>query len=202
MGILLTKKWENVKMPKKNRQIDDSIYQLKITLQGSKPPIWRRIQVANNTTLEELHMIIQVVMGWSNYHLHQFVIGDVYYGVPESDYDFDMKNEVRVKLSSVVNRENDSFIYEYDFGDSWVHQIVVEKILSPEAEVHYPVCVTGKRACPPEDCGGIWGYDDFLEAIQDPNHPEHEDMLEWIGGEFDPEAFDLDVINDELDVYR
>lgn len=189
-------------MAPKKQPDDSSIYQLKITLWGSKPSIRRRIQVKSNITLEKLHEILQVVMGWNNYHLHQFIIDGIYYGTPESEDDFEMKDERRVKLDSVVTRANDSFTYEYDFGDSWEHQIILEKILSPETDVHYPFCVKGVGSCPPEDCGGIWGYYDLLEAIQNPDHPDHEDMLEWVGEEFDPEAFDLEAINKELKLFR
>jgi hypothetical protein len=102
------------------------------------------------------------------------------------------------RLQQVVSRVKDKLIYEYDFGDSWEHELLIEKILPPEAGKRYPVCLTGKRACPPEDCGGIWGYASFLEAIQDPQHPEHEEMVEWVGGKFNPEAFDLDEVNREI----
>jgi hypothetical protein len=100
-----------------------------------------------------------------------------------------------VTLGQVAPREGLKFRYEYDFGDGWLHQVLVEKVLPPEPGQSYPVCVKGRRACPPEDVGGMWGYQDFLEAIQDPNHEEHEEYLEWVGGEFDPEAFDLDGVN-------
>ena len=101
-----------------------------------------------------------------------------------------------------MSRVPAKFVYEYDFGDSWEHELLVEKILPPEKGAHYPRCIKAKRACPPEDVGGVWGYDDFLEAIQDPDHPDHEDMLEWVGGEFDPEAVDLDEINETLRYFR
>ena len=98
----------------------------------------------------------------------------------------------------MVSEAGDKFVYEYDFGDSWEHVILVEKILQLETGVNYPICLGGKRACPPEDCGGIWGYGDLLEAIQDPTHPEHKDMLEWLGGSFNPEGFDVDIVNQRL----
>lgn len=173
-------------------------YQMKVTLEDIKPPIWRRIQVTSATSLYRFHKILQTVMGWSESHLHQFIIDEMHYGEPSPDYGFKMKNEKTVKLSHVVSGENTKFYYEYDFGDSWYHKILVEKILPLEPDKHYPVCLKGKRACPPEDCGGISGYYDFLKAIQDPNNPEHEHMLEWVGGSFDPEAFDLDEINRKL----
>ena len=175
-----------------------SVYQIKVTLRDSKPPVWRRIQVTSDATLYKLHWILQVVMGWTNSHLHQFIIDREYYGEPHPDYGYEMINERRVKLSEVVSDVKDRFIYQYDFGDDWEHEILVEKILPPEAGVRYPICLKGKRACPPEDCGGVWGYDSFLEAIQNLDHPGHDSMLEWAGGSFDPEAFDLDEVNREL----
>ncbi len=172
-------------------ETEAQIYQIKVTLEGSKPPIWRRLLVPGDVTLAQLHDIIQIAMGWEGYHLHQFIVGDTYYGEPHPDYEpwLEMRDERRVRLHQIAPREGMKFRYEYDFGDGWMHQILVEKILPPEPGKVYPVCIKGKRACPPEDVGGIWGYYDFLEAIRNPEHPEHADYLEWIGGEFDPEAF-------------
>jgi hypothetical protein len=174
------------------------IYQIKVTLKGSKPPIWRRMQVAGETTLAQLHRILQRVMGWEGYHLYQFVVGGREYGDPSILEEMEGEDARRVTLATLVRGEKDTFLYEYDFGDSWDHELLIEKVLPFEAGKRYPVCLTGKRACPPEDCGGIWGYAGFLDAIQDPQHPEHEEMLAWVGGEFDPEAFDVDEVNREL----
>jgi len=173
------------------------IYQIKATLNGSKPPIWRRLQVPGDITLNKLHRIIQVAMGWSDYHLHQFIIDEEYYGEPHPDYGSEMKDEKKVKLFHVAS-QGDKFAYEYDFGDSWWHVILVEKILRPEPGIDYPRLLKGKRACPPEDVGGVWGYEEFLEAIRDPCHREHREMLEWVGGEFDPEELDKGEINQAL----
>jgi hypothetical protein len=177
-----------------------SIYQLKITLNDSKPPIWRRVLVPKNITLYELHEIIQTVMGWDDYHLHQFTIDSQIYGNPEYDEygDLETKNEKKYRLDQFVHGDRFKFHYEYDFGDGWLHNLLVEKILPKEKGIDYPVCIKGKRACPPEDVGGVWGYDNFLEAIADPTHEEHDSYLEWIGGEFDPAAFDLDGVNERL----
>ncbi|MBI2862549.1 MAG: plasmid pRiA4b ORF-3 family protein [Chloroflexi bacterium] len=176
-----------------------SVYQLTVTLKDSKPPIWRRIQVQSELSLYKLHRVLQVVMGWTDSHLHQFIIGGRYYGAPDPEFeDMEVVNERRVKLSQVVAYEKERFVYEYDFGDNWLHQITVDKILPPAAGKGYSVCLAGKRSAPPEDCGGIWGYQDFLEAISDPNRPEHKETLEWLGGDFDPEAFELDEVNREL----
>jgi hypothetical protein len=174
------------------------VYQIKVTLDGIRPPIWRRILVRSDTTLGQLHPILQVVMGWADYHLHQFIVEQRYYGVPDPDYPLEMHDETGVKLNEIVPSGKSRFRYEYDFGDSWLHTLLVEKVLAPEPGQYYPVCIKGKRACPPEDVGGIWGYGDFLEAVRTPDHPEHEDMLEWVGGEFDSEAFDLRQVNEGL----
>jgi hypothetical protein len=174
------------------------VYQLKVTLQDIRPPIWRRLQVRAHTTLPRLHDVLQVTMGWTDSHLHRFSVGGVDYGQPDPDFADDMRSEQRIKLAQIITREKAWFDYEYDFGDSWVHKIVLEKILPPDPAVHYPQCIAGKRACPPEDVGGVWGYADFLAAIRDDAHPEHDDMLEWCGGAFDPEAFSLDEVNRAL----
>ncbi len=184
-------------MPTKKTD-DTPVYQLKVSLKGSKPPIWRRIQVRGSTTLGKLHQILQVVMGWHNYHLHQFVVDGTCYGVPDPQWDLDIKSERGVRLAQIAPTVKKRFAYEYDFGDDWGHQIVVEKILPPDPSGDYPLCLTGKRACPPEDVGGMWGYLAFLEVISDSQHPERQDRLDWIGGRFDPEAFDLELVNQRL----
>ncbi len=177
-----------------------TVYQIKVTLDDSKPPIWRRLLLADTTTLGELHEILQIAMGWENYHLHMFIMGEQIYGDPEDDEtgEIGTKSEKRVRLNQIVNREGFKFRYEYDFGDSWDHTLLVEKILPAEKGTHYPVCIAGKRACPPEDVGGVWGYDDFLQAIADPKHKMHDRYIESIGGEFDPEAFDMEEVNAAL----
>jgi hypothetical protein len=142
-------------MPRKATETG-SIYQLKVTLQGVRPPIWRRLQVGANTTLPRLHDAIQVAMGWTDSHLHRFFVGTSEYGQPDPDFADGMRSEQRVKLAQLVAKEKAGFGYEYDFGDSWTHKIVLEKILPPDPGVHYLRCSAGKRACPPEDVGGIW----------------------------------------------
>jgi hypothetical protein len=172
------------------------IYQIKVTLRGIEPPIWRRVQVPGDMTLEELHDVLQTVMSWWDYHLHQYIIGETYYGVPHPDYMVEMVDESEVWLNEVAE-EGDTFLYEYDFGDSWYHLLEVEKVMAPEPGRRYPVCVEGERAAPPEDVGGIYGYEDYVEVMKDPEDPEYEDYLEW-RGEFDPEAFDLKEVNEAL----
>jgi hypothetical protein len=137
-------------------------------------------------------------MGWEDYHLHQFVAGGEAYGVPDPDFGMEIRDEKRVRLNQLTRCEKAKIGYEYDFGDSWEHELLVEKILPRQDGQTYPVCLAGKRACPPEDCGGVWGYADFLEAIGNPKHPEHRAMREWGGEDFDPEAFDLERVNDRL----
>ena len=173
------------------------VYQLKITLDGIIPPIWRRILVYGDVKLYKLHKILQAVMGWENYHLHLFNVDDVIYAYPspEDPWPMKTKNEKRARLADVAPEEKTEIGYEYDLGDSWKHTIVVEKILYPHDGLECPVCLEGERSAPPEDCGGKSGYKTFLEAISDPNHPDHDWMLEWVGGEFDPERFDLENIN-------
>jgi hypothetical protein len=178
-----------------------NIYQVKITLIGSKPPIWRTVLVPSDLKLGAFHAVIQVAMGWTESHLHQFIANKVFYGVPDDDFGMEIEDESKYELSQFLKKEKDSLIYEYDFGDSWEHKILLEKILPFDTKMALPVCIKGKRACPPEDCGGIWGYEELLETISDPKHPEYEDMLEWLGGEFDPEEFVLEEINDDLAEY-
>jgi len=186
-------------MPTKH--VDGSpIYRLKVVLKESSPPIWRRIEVRGSTTLAHLHAILQIAMGWTDSHLHEFVVGDARYGMIDLEWDpLDRpKDERRARLGAIVTDAKDRFRYEYDLGDGWMHEVVVEQISPAETGVRYPRCIGGKRACPPEDVGGIWGYGDFLEALRDPAHEEHETMVEWSGGSFDPEVFDIEAINREL----
>lgn len=188
-------------------QADRMVYQLKVTFMNGEPPmppIWRRVQVRNDITLNRLHHILQVVMGWENYHLHQFIVDGISYRVADPDFPFEPgdKHERGVKLVTIAACEKARFIYEYDFGDGWEHEIVVEKTLAEQEGVDYPICLGGEGACPPEDVGGIGGYIDFLEAVSDPEYEDHEEMLQWAGlreGEqFDVRAFDLDAINQKL----
>ena len=174
------------------------VYQIEVSLRDIRPPIWRRLEVHSDMTLEKLHLILQVAMGWANYHLHQFTIGRIVYGQPHPDYDFEVKDEKKVKLYQIVPKDNFKFTYEYDSGNQWEYEILIEKILPVEKGKHYPFCVKGKRTCPPEDVGGPWGYAEFLEIVQNANHPEHDDMLEWVGGEFNAEQFNIEFVNECL----
>jgi len=177
----------------------DQVYQFKITLKGTKPPIWRRIQVPETYTFWDLHVAIQDAMGWDDYHLHEFTLlspktgRKVKIGIPSDedvDYGWEVLAEWNQKIAHYFSSENSKADYVYDFGDGWEHSIKLEKILPRETGVAYPRCIDGRGACPPEDCGGIGGYAEFLEAIGDPANELHEDMLDWVGGSFDPDDFD------------
>jgi len=186
------------KSDEEGRLVSPRLYILKITLLGSQPPIWRRLAVPGDTTLFLLHHIIQAAMGWENDHLHEFIINKVRYGDDEFDFGPEVISDRETLLQDVITRARKKFRYVYDFGDGWQHEILVEKITVPEAGQRYPYCLDGARACPPEDCGGIWGYEDLLAIINDPDHPDYKERLEWLGDNFDPEAFDLAAVNKEL----
>ena len=172
----------------------NTLFQFKITLKESEPPIWRRIQV-EDCTLDKLHEHIQTAMGWTNSHLHQFEIDGKQYGDPEllDDGFGDCRcvDSTRTKISKALPKQGKrfSFTYEYDFGDGWEHEIRFEGSPKKEPGKKYPLCLEGDRACPPEDVGGLGGFYEFLEALADPKHEQHEEMLEW-GGNYDPEKFD------------
>jgi hypothetical protein len=189
----------------------NQVYQFKITLRDVKPPVWRRIHVPETYTFWDLHVAIQDAMGWEDAHLHEFEMrhpfeGEkVRIGIPDNDHIsfVEIIPERKEKIADWFSMDNRVAEYTYDFGDNWKHQIRLEKILPREEGVTYPVCISGKRACPPEDCGGAWGYARFLEAIRNPEDEEHEEILEWIGGDFDPEYFDPEeVIFDDPDERR
>lgn len=181
----------------------DTLYQFKITLLDAKPSIWRRIQV-KDCTLDKLHEHIQTAMGWTNSHLHQFEIQGKQYGDPElleaGFEEFDYVDSTKANLNQILPQAGKRFAfkYEYDFGDDWEHEILFEGTPPVDPKAKYPICLEGERACPPEDCGGVWGYGDFLEAIANPQHEEHENTLEWIGGRFDPEEFDAKKATKEM----
>ena len=178
-----------------------NILQFKITLNGVKPAIWRRVLVPGDFTLERFHSVIQAAMGWDDAHLHEFLILGLRYGVPDPDSWLggpECVNEKKVYIFDVFGAVGDKAEYTYDFGDTWEHSIKVEKVLAPEPDMNYPVCTAGKRNGPPEDCGGVYGYYNLIAVLQDPTHKDHEGLLEWVGGEFDPEAFSVEEINKRL----
>lgn len=179
------------------KKIFNQVYQFKITLKGIRPPIWRRIQVPETYTFWDLHVAIQDAMGWLDCHLHEFEMvnpstgSNVSIGIPDENFGREVLPGWKQKIADYFSMENKQADYVYDFGDNWLHKIRLKTILPRQENINYPNCIKGKRACPPEDCGGTWGYEEFLEIIKTPNHEKHEEILEWIGGEFDSEHFDV-----------
>ncbi|MEW5837130.1 MAG: plasmid pRiA4b ORF-3 family protein [Pseudomonadota bacterium] len=175
------------------------IYQLRVELLELEPTIWRRVLVPGSIKLAKLHVVLLWTMGWLGGHLHEFIIGHAHYGEPDPDYPDDppLRSDARTTLARALGSLT-TFTYLYDFGDGWEHRVRVEQILPPDPALKHPLCLAGANACPPEDVGGPPGYLDFLEAIADPSHEEHDDMLRWCGGRFDPTAFDLDTVNETL----
>lgn len=178
------------------------LYQLKISLKWSEPPIWRRVVVRADMELDRLHHVIQSAMGWRNSHMHQFIAGAgfrrTYYLIPHPEFGGsggEQFDERRFTVAGLAPKAKRKFTYEYDFGDGWQHDVLVEKILPPDPSFKHPVCLAGANACPPEDCGGIPGYYNLLAVLADPKHPEHEGMKEWIGGKLDAAAFSLEGVN-------
>lgn len=167
-----------------------SLVSVKVTLRGIRPPIWRRLVLPGSLTLGDLHQAIQVAMGWEGYHLHAFAVDGRHYGDPHSVDD--VLSEERLTLSALRTSGISRFSYTYDFGDGWEHAILIEKRQPPADGRPTPACVAGKRACPPEDCGGIWGYHNLVEVLADPEHPNHDEWLEMYGEDFDPEDFSVE----------
>jgi len=175
------------------------IYQLKVTLAEVGPPVWRRIRVRGDLSLERLHAVVQRAMGWHDSHLHEWTVEGRRYGQPEADepeYEADDERKVTFREAAPVTRSR--FEYLYDLGDSWTHEVVVEKIEPPDPQFRFAECLGGERACPPEDCGGLHGYYNLIKTLADLKNPEREEMLEWLGAEWDAERFDLAEINSAL----
>ena len=176
---------------------ESKVYQIKVTVKGVRPPIWRRLLVPAEMTLERLHAAIQVAIGWQDCHLHEFEIGGERFGVPDAeaaDMGMPLTDERKARLSRVLRNVRAKAHYTYDFGDDWQHEILVEKILPAAAGERYPLCVAGKRRGPVEDSGGPYGYARLLEILRDPLHEEYEEMLEW-AGDIDPEFFSTVEVN-------
>lgn len=165
------------------------IYQLRIALAEVAPPVWRRVLVPGGFTLDRVHRLIQYAMGWLDLHLHSFEIGGEQYGPPDPVGELDLRDELDTRLSAVAGK-GDVFTYTYDFGDWWEHEVAVEDVFAADPAVRYPVCLDGARACPPEDVGGAYGYQELLAALANPDHPRHEELRRWLGRDLDPEAFD------------
>ncbi|MFT4305018.1 MAG: plasmid pRiA4b ORF-3 family protein [Candidatus Woesearchaeota archaeon] len=174
-----------------------NLIQLKITLYDSQPPIWRRIKVKDNISFHKLHEILQVVMGWGNCHLYDFQVNDDRISILNKKWDKNLISSKKIKLN--ILKEKQKFDYTYDFGDCWMHKIIVEKIEPDVFKSPYPICIKGKLACPPEDCGGMGGYYNLLHVMQNKNHPEYGELIiNWLGEDFDPNYFDIDSVNEEL----
>ena len=182
---------------------EDSIFTLKITLLGTKPAVWRRVEVLDCINLENLHYIVQCVMGWDNCHLHQYLSGKERYGVPSPDNDYHhVHDESQFVLADIFKRKGTKLKYEYDFGDGWLHEIVLESRVAATAEHTHPVCLGGARNCPPEDVGGVWGYAELLESVSNPRHPRRRQFEEWLDEIYDPDRFDLNEINKVLGLMK
>lgn len=176
------------------------IYQIQISLLGSKPKIWRRVLIQSDMLLSDFHKVIQTSMGWTNSHLHQFIKNETCYSekMPD-DITWEELGNVdyqKMKVSDLLINEEERILYEYDLGDGWKHDIILEKILpGEENELGKPICLAGRMNCPPEDCGGIGGYSDMLGILKNHGHEEYESFIEWLGGKFDPEHFNLNKVN-------
>lgn len=189
-------------LPAKRKKSDGPapIYQIKVSLRGARPPIWRRLEVPADVNLARLHELIQVAFDWHDSHLHVFETAYGSFGRPDAELGH--RAASRVTLEQVAPAVGDKLRYTYDFGDNWEHDIVVEKVLDRDASVAYPRCVGGRRAAPPEDCGGVWGYAELMEILGDPTHPEHRDRLDWLDlddpTDFDPARFDAKAVTAAL----
>jgi len=172
------------------------ILQLKISLKEIEPKIWRRVLVEDSISFYELHEVIQKVMSWEDYHLFKFEFNNISITPPDAGFlEEDEKDPKKVKVNEFVNSEKQKFLYIYDFGDNWEHSIIVEKILKKNDSKEYPICIAGKRAGPPEDCGGVWGYEEILGILKDKKHLEYKEKIEWLGEDFDSEEFDIIDVN-------
>lgn len=170
---------------------------MRIALLGYQPEIWRRLLVPGSVRLDKLHLVFQEAMGWENSHLHQFQIGAALYGMHFEDWPDEELHEAEHKLADVAP-PGGRFLYEYDFGDSWEHEVLVERVDTIHPSLKFTVCIDGANACPPEDCGGAGGYADLLDALANPAHEQHDEYAMWLGAEFDPTTFDLAKINAAL----
>ena len=170
-------------------------YQLKVTLRWVRPSVWRRIVVRSDMNLEDFHEILQTVMGWTNNHMHGFNLVEKRRGASGDQRQVERDQQRRVRLFEFLKKPKDLLMYEYDFGDGWEHEVLLESVADHERGARYPWVLDGKRACPPDDVGGVSGYAHFLSVLANPRHPEHEEMLEWCGGSFDPKHVDIQALN-------
>lgn len=174
-------------------------YRLRVTLLDVRPPVWRELLLPGDLTLRDLHEVLQIAIGWTDSHLHFFEQGSRKWSNPDDELDADgdmaVDDEGEITLRKLCSTKKVGVRYEYDFGDGWEHELRFEPANVP---VRVPSCTAGARACPPEDVGGPYGYVEFLAAIADPKHEEYDELIEWVGGSFDPEAFDLTQVNKDL----
>jgi len=170
---------------------------LHVSLEGTKPLVWRRVKVRSDITLAALHYVLQTVMGWDNDHPHDFSVGRTFYGViAPADIGVEVLDEYDYCLRDIAPKKGSKFVYTYDFGDCWRHRIKVEAVIAIDPDYEHPVCVGGENACPPENVGGVWAYENLLHSLSDPNRQAHQEHHDWFGGmKFDPTAFDLKKVN-------
>lgn len=178
------------------------VMRLKVTLLRVSPPIWRRILAPASMRLSDFHYLLQDAIGWTNSHLHQFDLGGLRFGDVTMDEESDVEDERRLTLAKALPKVGSKMVYEYDFGDGWRHEVRLEEVVPRAPEMAVPSCLDGGRACPPEDCGGSYGYGDLLKALADPSHEDHARLKDWLGGGFDPEAFDLAGVNEAIKTDR
>lgn len=179
---------------------NETVFRLKIVLEGTYPSVYRTIDIQKDATFYDLHKTIQIAFSWYDAHLHEFRTGTVVIGDPTNDEfgDMGIRDEHTIKLEDIFLKPKDSLRYIYDFGDDWIHTVTLEKIVPKEEKYHYPRCVRGKRCAPPEDIGGVWGFEEFKEAMSDHSHEAHEEWREWYDHDFDPDAFSLKEVNKQL----
>lgn len=190
---------------RKSSRKETGYYQLKMTLLEAPVPIWRRLVITSDLPLDLVHEIFQLAMGWSNYHLHQFECGGKKYAdLEEAEGDKTVLDHRKFSLQDLLENEGEELLYRYDFGDDWRHRVVLERIIKKKniEDGFLAHCVGGKRACPPEDVGGVWGYAQFIEAIEDPDHEDGEEKLKWVGCDFDPDSFDARLVNLRIDIFE
>jgi hypothetical protein len=180
--------------------VASTVHRLKATLQGTKPPIWRRVEVGSDITLAELSGVLEAAMGWLGGHLHGFDVNGVQYQQPDlEDGMFEPpEDETKHRVGEVLADTDAKMRWDYDFGDGWEHKIEVEAIEPQDPTIAYPRCITGRRACPPEDCGGIWGFAELLDAIADKTHPRHDELSEWLPIDYDPSHFAAAEITNDM----
>jgi len=192
-----------------SKRSDETFHLLRITLVDVKPAVWRELLVPSKIRLDWLHLVIQIAMGWDNTHMHEFIVGTLRdgrrFGWPNPDDDplFGLpatENESKFTLAQIAPAKGNKFRYWYDFGDDWYHLVSVKGVVAAGPH-QLPLCIRAARACPPEDCGGPWGYAELLKALSDPRHPKHADMQDWIGDDFDSELVEMDEINTALAAY-